>query len=83
MKREQLTYKIRMKEVEALIKMESSANFLKCKPAKEGVSDKATEQTEHERGAKEVGDSVGSTSIAHMHSTSQISHQINSNTKRC
>jgi hypothetical protein len=53
------------------------------KPSKKGVSNKTTKQTKHERCSKEVGDSVGRGSIAQMHSTSQIRHQINSNTKCC
>lgn len=37
------------------------------KPAKKGVSDEATEEAEHEGGAKEVGNSISRGSIAKMH----------------
>ena len=57
--------------------------FQYSQPAKKGVGYKSTKQTEHERGAKEVGDCVGRGSVAQMHGSSQIGHQIDSNTQRC
>lgn len=56
---------------------------IRSRPAEESVGNESTEQTKHESGAEEVGDSVGGGSIVQMHGPRQVSHQIYGNTQRC